>query len=79
MLLMAERAVDILLAKDNPNDLELTVHALKRNNLTNVVHIEGDGAKALEFIFSTGEYAHRSIENCPEVILLDLNLPLGPA
>lgn len=77
MLLTAESTIEILLAKDNPNDVELTVHAIKRNKPTNIVHIEGDGAKALEFIFSTGEYAHRSTENCPEVILLDLNLPLG--
>ena len=77
MLLTAESMVEILLAKDNPNDLELTVHPIKRNNLTNIVHIEGDGAIALEFIFSTGEYAHPSIENCLEVILLDRNLPLG--
>jgi len=73
---MAENMIEILLVEDNPNDVELTLHALTRNNLANHVHILRDGAKALEFIFCTGEYAHRSIENCPKVILLDLKLPL---
>ncbi len=64
------------MVEDNPNDVELTLHALRRNNLANNVHILRDGAKALEFIFCTGEYTHRSIENFPKVIMLDLKLPL---
>ena len=73
---MAENMVEILLIEDDPNDVELTLHTLRRNNLANHVHVVRDGAEALEFIFCTGEYAHRSIENGPKVILLDLKLPL---
>jgi len=67
--------VEILLVEDNPNDVELTLRALKKHNITNKVHVVKDGAEALEYIFATGVYAHRKIEDYPKVILLDLKLP----
>jgi len=67
--------VEILLVEDNPNDVELTLRALKKNNLTNKVHVVKDGAEALEYIFATGAYASRDINCIPKVILLDLKLP----
>ena len=67
--------IEILLVEDNPNDVELTLRALKKNNLTNRVHVVKDGAEALEYIFATGPYAYRKIEDHPRVILLDLKLP----
>ena len=73
---MTENMVEILLIEDNPNDVELTLHALKRYNLANRIHVVRNGAEALEFIFCTGAYAQRSIVNGPQVILLDLKLPL---
>ena len=73
---MFENAVEILLAEDNPNDVRLTLHALRRYNLTNNIHVVRDGAEALDFIFCTGAYAQRNIEQTPKVILLDLKLPL---
>lgn len=72
---MIESPIEILLVEDNPNDVELTLHALQENNLTNRIEVLRDGAEALEFIFCTGAYSHRSIENVPRVILLDLKLP----
>jgi two-component system response regulator len=74
---MTEDIVEILLVEDNANDVELALHALKKNNLSNRIHVVRDGAEALEFIFCTGEYAYRNEENCrqPRVILLDLKLP----
>ncbi len=72
---MTENAVEILLVEDNPNDVELTLHAFKRNNIANPFHVVRDGAEALEFIFCTGAYAERSIQSPPKVILLDLKLP----
>jgi two-component system response regulator len=69
-------ATEILLVEDNPNDLELALHALKKNNLANRIHVARDGAEALEFLFCTGRYADRRIEEPPKVILLDLKLPL---
>ena len=73
---MTEKHVEILLVEDNPNDLALTLRAFQKNNLANHIHIARDGAEALEFIFCTGAYANRNIENGPKVILLDLKLPL---
>ncbi|HEX2698191.1 MAG TPA: response regulator [Anaerolineales bacterium] len=72
---MNEKFVEILLVEDNPNDVELTLRAFKKNNLTNPVQVVRDGAEALDFIFCTGAYADRHIENTPKVILLDLKLP----
>jgi CheY-like chemotaxis protein len=67
--------VEILLVEDNPNDVELTLRALKKHHLTNKVHVVRDGAEALEYIFATGAYASRDINHNPRVILLDLKLP----
>lgn len=68
-------AVEILLVEDNPQHVELTLRALKKYNLANNVLVAKDGAEALEFIFATGAYHQRRIENAPKVILLDLKLP----
>jgi len=73
---MLENAVEILLVEDNPNDVRLTLHALRNYNLTNNIHVIRDGAEALDFIFCTGEYAQRNMAQPPKVILLDLKLPL---
>ena len=69
------RHVEILLVEDNPNDVKLTLHAFKRNNLANRVHVVSDGAEALEFLFCTGAYEGRDAANRPKIVLLDLKLP----
>jgi two-component system response regulator len=68
-------AVDILLVEDNPHDAELTVRALKKRNLANHLFTVEDGAEALDFIFSQGQYAQRQAADHPKVVLLDLKLP----
>lgn len=68
-------AVEILLAEDNPDDAELTIRALKKHNLANRLVWVKDGAEALDFIFSTGQYADRPLSSVPKVILLDLKMP----
>ena len=73
---MLENVVEILLVEDNPNDVRLTLHALRNYNLTNNIHVIRDGAEALDFIFCTGVYAERNMAQPPKVILLDLKLPL---
>lgn len=73
--MVATNEIEILLVENNPNDVELTLRALKKHNLTNKVHVVKDGAEALEYIFAKGDYAHRKIEDYPKVILLDLKLP----
>jgi CheY-like chemotaxis protein len=65
--------VEILLVEDNPNNVELTLHALKRANVANRIEVARDGEEALEFIFGTG--AHAGLQNHPGMILLDLKLP----
>lgn len=67
--------VEILLVEDNPADVELTLRALKKNNIANRVEVAGDGEVALDFIFARGKYDGRRIENLPKLILLDLKLP----
>jgi len=72
---LIEKYVEILLVEDNPNDIELTLHTLEKNHLTNPIHVVRDGAEALDYIFGVGEYARRDIKQKPKVILLDLKLP----
>lgn len=72
---MAHNIVEILLVEDNPDDEELTMHALKKVNLVNHIDVVRDGAEALEYIFGTGAYAGRKLENGPRLIFLDLKLP----
>lgn len=67
--------IEILLVEDNPNDAELTLRALKKNNLANRVMHARDGAEALEFLFGNGAFSGRAVENTPKVIMLDLKLP----
>lgn len=67
--------VEILLVEDNPEDAEMTLRALKKCNLANKVHHVKDGAEALAFVFATGSYSQRTIEDLPKVVLLDLKLP----
>lgn len=67
--------VEILLVEDNPNDVELTLHALRESHLSNRIEVVRDGAEALDFIFCTGPFSNRQREDYPKVILLDLKLP----
>ncbi|MCD4784894.1 MAG: response regulator [Candidatus Eremiobacteraeota bacterium] len=68
-------AIEILLVEDNPHDMELTLRSLKKHNLSDKVFVVEDGAEALDFIFATGAYAERIIENSLKLVLLDLKLP----
>ena len=67
--------VEVLLVEDNPQDVELTLHAFKKNNLTNEIKVVRDGAEALDYLFSEGEYETGGAELMPRVIMLDLKLP----
>ncbi len=73
--LSGDELVDILFVEDEADDVELTIQALKSANITNRIHIVRDGAAALDFVFCTGEYAHRESCSRPQMILLDLGLP----
>ena len=67
--------VELLVVEDNPNDLELTLRALRKANISNRIHVCRDGLEASDYIFCEGVNAHRRIEDTPKVILLDLKLP----
>ena len=65
----------ILLVEDNPDDVELTLRALKKHLILNEVVVAGDGVEALDYLFGTGAHAGRDLSVMPTVILLDLKLP----
>ncbi len=65
----------ILLVEDNPDDVELTLRALKKNNIRNEIVVARDGAEALDYLLGEGAYAGRDRAIMPAVILLDLKLP----
>jgi CheY-like chemotaxis protein/DNA-binding Xre family transcriptional regulator len=67
--------VEVLLVEDEPLDVELTLRAFKKARFTNPIHVVHDGAEAVDFLFASGNYAHRRDLPPPGVILLDLNLP----
>lgn len=66
---------EILLVEDNPADVELTLHALKKENLANRIEVVRDGEQALDYIFCRGAYSTRDFRRPPRLILLDLKLP----
>lgn len=69
------REVEILLVEDSPEDVELTLHALREQNLANKIQVVRDGEEALDFLFCRGPYKGRSLESPPHIVLLDLKLP----
>jgi two-component system response regulator len=70
-----EQPVELLLVDDNPSDVELTVHVLKKNNFANRIKVVRDGAAALDYIFDDLAVAPGHPGNIPKLILLDLKLP----
>jgi len=72
---MIRQDVEILLLKDNLDDVELALHALHQERLANHIEVARDGEEALDFLFCRGPFAQRSFEQAPRVVLLDLKLP----
>ncbi len=69
------QTLEIILIEDDMSDAELTIRALKKNKMVNnLVHLK-DGKEALDYLFSTGEYAGRIPGQYPYLILLDLKMP----
>jgi CheY-like chemotaxis protein len=73
--LINNEPIEILLVEDNPDDIELTLLALKRGKLANKVQVVRDGEEGLNLLFCREAYQSRSFENPPRVVLLDLKLP----
>src|SRR5271170_3274085 len=72
---MNPNQVDILLVDDSQDDVDLTLHALRSENLANRVIVARDGEEALDFLFCTGPHAERSFDHPPKLVLLDLKMP----
>ena len=72
---MSHNEVDILLVDDSQEDVELTLHALRGENLANRVFVARDGEEALDFLFCSGDHTGRSFDSQPKLVLLDLKLP----
>jgi CheY-like chemotaxis protein len=70
-----DRDVEILLVEDDPKDVELTLHALRAENLADKVHVARDGEEALEFLSRCGEEVIPKRIRMPKLVLLDLKLP----
>ena len=72
---MERSQIEILLVEDNMDDAEMTIHALRKNNLANkLIHMK-DGEEALDFLFGTGNFIGRDVNLKPSLILLDLKMP----
>jgi two-component system response regulator len=72
---MNTNEVDILLVDDSQDDIDLTLHALRAENLANHVFVARDGEEALDFLFCIGPHAERSFDHPPKLVLLDLKMP----
>jgi two-component system response regulator len=72
---MNSEELEILLVEDNQDDMDLALHALRREKLANHIVVANDGEEALDFLFCRGVFAHRSFEHPPKLVLLDLKLP----
>lgn len=66
---------DILFVDDNPFDVDLTMRSLRACNVGDRVQIARDGKEALDYIFGSGPYQGRKLEDGPRLVLLDLKLP----
>ncbi len=72
---MNPNVVDIVLVDDSQDDIDLTLHALRAENLANSIFVARDGEEALDFLFCSGAHAQRSFDSPPKLVLLDLKLP----
>ena len=76
MIMDHPNSIEILLVEDNPDDAELTIRELRKNNMANnLFHVE-DGADAIDFIFATGKFEGlKTVGYPPKVVLLDIQMP----
>ncbi|MDO8784757.1 MAG: response regulator [Syntrophales bacterium] len=69
------KPVNILLVEDNEDHAELTLSALRNNNVINEIHVVRDGEEALDFVYHRGKYTDVEKFPLPGLILLDISLP----
>ena|ERR1035437_9750950 len=66
----------VLLAEDNPLDVELVRRAFREAKALNPVHAVGDGDEAIQYLAGEGKYADRAAHPFPALFLLDLKMPV---
>jgi CheY-like chemotaxis protein len=72
---MKSKSKTILIVEDNPDDEALILLALKKRGISENVVITHDGQEALDYLFGTGQYQVRDLDDLPAVVFLDLRLP----
>lgn len=72
---MPTSGIDILLVEDNPADIELTLHVLRENRLSNPIQVVRDGEEALDYLFANDANREQFLQHLPKLVLLDLKLP----
>ncbi|MBI4846460.1 MAG: response regulator [Candidatus Omnitrophica bacterium] len=72
---LGNNTVNILLAEDNPDDVEITKRAFQQAKVINRLYIVRDGKEALDFLLHQGEYEDGLKAPAPGLILLDINMP----
>lgn len=72
---MTEQPVEILYVEDNPQDVEMTMRALRKHNLLNRILHVADGEAALDYLFARGAWTERNVDDIPRAVFLDLKLP----
>jgi two-component system response regulator len=75
MVMIMDKAIEILIVEDNASDAELAMRTLKKNKLSNEILWLKDGEKAMNYLKGKGEYEGRNIKSKPKVIFLDLKMP----
>src|SRR3954470_20696020 len=74
-IMIAEPKV-ILLVEDDPNDVDLTLRVLRKRPMGKEIVVARDGVEALDYLLGTGSFAGRDPADLPQVVLLDLQLPM---
>lgn len=67
--------VEILLVEDNPEDVEMTMRALKKSRISNSILVLPDGVQALDYLYKRGKFSDLETSGRPRIILLDVKLP----
>ena len=70
------KAKKILLVEDNPDDEALTLRALSKCGVVNQVDVVRNGQDAVDYLFAQGNYQNRNPFDLPQLVLLDLKMPM---
>ena len=69
------KPVSILMADDDEDDRFMAHEAMDEMNVPGTIHFVENGEELMEYLFKKGKFADREDPACPDIILLDLNMP----